>query len=116
MFSITIISLSILNHVNIDFNNYVYHFCPNAIDRDNDLQFLARLISFLELVGTIVRPFSLSLRLCANISCGHILMVLGNSAFFISGLTISLLCSLETLVCIVQGYVFFTLLSMYLSE
>ena len=43
-----------LNHVSVDFNNYMYHFCPNAIDGDNDFQFLARLISFLELVRTIV--------------------------------------------------------------
>lgn len=99
-----------------DFNNYLYHFCPNAIDMSNEPQLLARLISFLELVGTIVRPFSLSLRLCANISCRHILMVLGNSSFVLSGLCLIILCSLETLVCVVQGYVFFTLLSMYLNE
>jgi F0F1-type ATP synthase membrane subunit a len=43
-------------------------------------------------------------------------MVLGNSSFFLSGLSIFFLCALETLVCIVQGYVFFTLLSMYLNE
>ena len=116
MFSITIISLSVLNHVNVDFNNYIYHFCPNAIDGDNDLQLLARLISYLELVRTIVRPFSLSLRLCANISCRHILMVLGNASFCLSRISIIVLCLLETLVCVVQAYVFYTLLSMYLDE
>merc|ERR1712096_244112 len=42
------------------------------------IQGLARMVSCLELFRTLIRPASLSLRLSANISCGHILAVLSS--------------------------------------
>merc|ERR1711976_787439 len=82
-------------------------------------QLLARMVSRLEMVGTAIRPISLSLRLVANMSCGHILMCL-----FARGVPFTVLCSsscvficgLETLVCFVQCYVFYTLWCMYMEE
>merc|ERR1739838_958596 len=44
----------------------------------NLIQGLARMESCLELFRTLIRPASLSLRLSANISCGHILAVLSS--------------------------------------
>jgi len=84
------------------------------------VQGLARLVSYLELLGYLIRPVSLSLRLVANISCGHILMVLavgsvGFSVVFIFG-PVLFVCGLETLVCFVQCYVFYTLWCMYMGE
>ena len=84
------------------------------------VQGLARLVSYLELLGYLIRPVSLSLRLVANISCGHILMVLavgsaGFNLFTIFG-PVLFVCGLETLVCFVQCYVFYTLWSMYMEE
>merc|ERR1711972_122578 len=84
------------------------------------VQGLARLVSYLELLRYLIRPVSLSLRLVANISCRHILMVLAvRSArfniFTIFG-PVLFVCGLETLVCFVQCYVFYTLWSMYMEE
>merc|ERR1712136_127571 len=52
------------------------------------LQLLARMVSVLELVGTAIRPISLSLRLVANMSCRHILMALfsGRAPFLLFSL------------------------------
>merc|ERR1711917_183725 len=68
------------------------------------------------LVFTLVKR---SLKL-TNIACGHILMVLavgsaGFSVFTIFG-PVLFVCGLETLVCFVQCYVFYTLWSMYMEE
>ena len=86
----------------------------------NLLQGLARMVACLELFRTVIRPASLSLRLSANISCGHILMVLSSGPTvpisFIHLLGPVVVCALETLVCFVQCYVFYTLWRMYVGE
>jgi len=83
------------------------------------LQLLARMVSVLELVGTAIRPISLSLRLVANMSCRHILMALfsGRAPFLVfCSFPCVFVCGLETLVCFVQCYVFYTLWCMYMEE
>merc|ERR1711976_74090 len=83
------------------------------------LQLLARMVSILEMIGTSIRPISLSLRLVANISCGHILMCLfarGVSFVPLCSAPCVFICGLETLVCFVQCYVFYTLWCMYMGE
>jgi len=95
---------------------------PNRVQyRDlGYVQPLARMVALLELFRTFIRPFSLSLRLCANISCRHILAVLSSgpavpfSLLFLG--PVSFIFVLETLVCFVQCYVFYTLWRMYVSE
>ena len=82
-------------------------------------QALARLVCYLELLGYLIRPVSLSLRLVANISCRHILMVLASSccgSMFHMFRIVLFVCALETLVCFVQCYVFYTLWYMYMKE
>ena len=87
----------------------------------NLIQGLARMVSCLELFRTLIRPASLSLRLSANISCGHILAVLSSgpavpfSLFHILR-PVLFIFALETLVCFVQCYVFYTLWRMYVGE
>ena len=82
-------------------------------------QALARIVCYLELLGYLIRPVSLSLRLVANISCRHILMVLASSccgSMFHMFRAVLFVCALETLVCFVQCYVFYTLWCMYMKE
>lgn len=114
--------------------SFLSHFSPSRVQRElrdnpnTSLEILAMrrnlswLICILELVRMIIRPCSLSLRLVANISCGHILLTLlgkpvsGNFSTISYEIVIFFICRLETLVCLVQSYVFVTLWNMYQSE
>ena len=122
--------------------SYLSHFSPSRVNTNFELevlvadeaeisgsvvyykeyrkfQLLARMVSRLEMVGTAIRPISLSLRLVANMSCGHILMCLfARRVSFIPlcSAPCVFICGLETLVCFVQCYVFYTLWCMYMEE
>lgn len=114
--------------------SFLSHFSPSRVQRElrnnpnpsveilSMGRNLSRLICILELVRMIIRPCSLSLRLVANISCRHILLTLlgkpvsGNFSTFSYEMVIFFICRLETLVCLVQSYVFVTLWNMYQSE
>lgn len=99
-------------------NGYLKSLC-HFYKEYRKFQLLARMVSGLEMIRTAIRPVSLSLRLVANMSCGHILMCLfaGRVAFvpFCSASCV-FVCGLETLVCFVQCYVFYTLWCMYMEE
>jgi F-type H+-transporting ATPase subunit a len=80
---------------------------------------LSQFITIIERVRLIIRPITLSVRLAANITAGHILIALCRSPIFIiNTFTIALfiLLLLEIAVAFIQAYVFVTLISMYLSE
>ena len=78
----------------------------------------------IELIRRVIRPLTLSVRLAANIVAGHLLIVLirGPIAqvswiviiFVIRGLLLLLI--LELAVSFIQGYVFRTLVSLYVIE
>lgn len=77
----------------------------------------------IETIRNIIRPLTLSIRLSANIIAGHILILLLRSQinnviyiFLLSSIMINLLIILELAVAIIQGYVFITLISLYLNE
>uniref|UniRef100_UPI0030E3739E ATP synthase subunit 6 n=1 Tax=Ayyaria chaetophora TaxID=1291247 RepID=UPI0030E3739E len=85
------------------------------------------LISFMvmiELISSLIRPLTLSIRLMANMVSGHLLLtLLGNSMNLKPLLIVSLmlivqttLYILETSVCFIQAYVFSMLLTLYSSE
>nr|YP_009488487.1 ATP synthase F0 subunit 6 [Dendrothrips minowai]AWD37114.1 ATP synthase F0 subunit 6 [Dendrothrips minowai] len=85
------------------------------------------LISFMvliELISTLIRPGTLSIRLMANMVSGHLLLtLLGNSMsvspFYILIILImvqSMLSSLEIGVSMIQAYVFCMLLTLYSDE
>nr|ALR69423.1 ATP synthase F0 subunit 6 [Bemisia tabaci] len=77
------------------------------------------LISFMviiESVSMVIRPWSLSIRLMANMISGHLLMVLlGNCGFFLFLVQLTLF-FFEFFVCFIQAFVFSVLLTLYSSE
>lgn len=81
-------------------------------------------IVLIEIVRSVIRPLTLSIRLVANIVAGHLLLtLLGSSASRIPFLAlvsvviiIILLCFLESGVRLVQAYVFRALRTLYLRE
>ena len=98
--------------------------------------FLIFFVAFIEFISYLVRPFSLCIRLFANMLAGHILMhiivafavaflyVVDNPFFdiiylfffvFSTSILIFVLC-LEFSVACIQAFVFFLLLSIYLKD
>lgn len=75
----------------------------------------------IELMRTIIRPLTLSIRLIANIVAGHLLLtLLGNNffspwAFFVLGGMLCLMI-LESAVALIQSYVFSVLSTLYVAE
>merc|ERR1712157_241334 len=63
---------------------------------------LLPLLYAIEVVSYFIRPIALVIRICVNIFCGHILLVLGGLA----GVVIIGIILLELGVAIVQGYVY----------
>nr|AYQ22948.1 ATP synthase F0 subunit 6 [Pleurocryptella fimbriata] len=78
----------------------------------------------IESISSVIRPFTLSIRLAANMIAGHLLIVLLSGAaniFNIYGLisvgfSLIVLMVLETAVAMIQAYVFATLMGLYISE
>nr|YP_009073551.1 ATP synthase F0 subunit 6 [Scirtothrips dorsalis]AIQ81002.1 ATP Synthase subunit 6 [Scirtothrips dorsalis] len=100
-------------------NKMLAHLVPNGTP--------TALISFMvliELISTSIRPFTLSIRLMANMVSGHLLLtLLGNSMVNISFIILmvmvlvqTMLALLETGVCLIQAYVFCMLLTLYSDE
>jgi len=83
---------------------------------------LTPFIVLIELTRILIRPITLSVRLSANITAGHLLLSILVS--FVSRLSFSffyyfavlLMDVLELGVAVIQSYVFFVLTSMYVSE
>nr|YP_010758749.1 ATP synthase F0 subunit 6 [Pollicipes pollicipes]ACN91113.1 ATP synthase F0 subunit 6 [Pollicipes pollicipes]WEW79651.1 ATP synthase F0 subunit 6 [Pollicipes pollicipes] len=79
---------------------------------------------FIESISNIIRPITLSVRLAANLTAGHLLLILlGESMVHSSALIIILVTSaqfllmtLEAAVAVIQSYVFATLSTLYASE
>jgi F-type H+-transporting ATPase subunit a len=77
----------------------------------------------IELLSYFIRPFTLSIRLFANMLAGHTMLAifggfaasLGVLAFFPTGINV-LLIALEFLVAVLQAYVFAILTCLYLGE
>lgn len=78
----------------------------------------------IEVVRGTMRPLTLSVRLAANITAGHLIMVLVRTPLALSswGMSIAILIGLvlvavlELAVAIIQAYVFMALSSLYISE
>jgi F-type H+-transporting ATPase subunit a len=80
---------------------------------------LSQFIVIIETTSQVIRPITLSVRLAANITAGHILLALCSrttTAMRRRSLVLVLLLILEAAVAIIQRYVFTTLLVMYLRE
>nr|QXT60016.1 ATP synthase membrane subunit 6 [Tiliaphis pseudoshinae] len=80
--------------------------------------YLAPLMTIIETMSIIIRPFSLSIRLTANMIAGHLLMTLlnSNSMMIIILMIQMMMMMFELCVAIIQSYVFSILSSLYSSE
>ena len=95
------------------------HFLPTGIEG-----LLKAFIPVLEIIGVIIRPFTLAIRLATNIRCGHVvLLIFRFFAFNVANyLVISIrillfgLYFIEFLVCAIQAYVFWSLIYIYIME
>jgi len=78
----------------------------------------------IELIRSVIRPFTLAVRLAANIIAGHLLLDLCAGPLLVRGYTegslffvgLLLLSVLELGVAVIQAYVFTRLRSLYLGE
>nr|YP_010490465.1 ATP synthase F0 subunit 6 [Octolasmis warwickii]UWM12951.1 ATP synthase F0 subunit 6 [Octolasmis warwickii] len=78
----------------------------------------------IETVSNIIRPITLSVRLAANLTAGHLLLILlgesmvESSVLLIFSVTMAqfFLLTLEAAVAVIQSYVFATLSTLYASE
>nr|YP_010490400.1 ATP synthase F0 subunit 6 [Ashinkailepas seepiophila]UWM12886.1 ATP synthase F0 subunit 6 [Ashinkailepas seepiophila] len=78
----------------------------------------------IESISNIIRPITLAVRLAANLTAGHLLLILLGESMVNSSMMITLsvttaqfaLLTLETAVATIQAYVFATLTTLYASE
>nr|QXT59959.1 ATP synthase membrane subunit 6 [Neosymydobius sp. Calphy34] len=80
--------------------------------------FLAPFMTIIETLSMLIRPFSLSIRLTANMIAGHLLMTLLNSNYMMIIILIiqMFMMMFELCVALIQSYVFSILTSLYSSE
>nr|QXT60012.1 ATP synthase membrane subunit 6 [Takecallis arundicolens] len=80
--------------------------------------YLAPLMTIIETMSIFIRPFSLSIRLTANMIAGHLLMTLlnSNSLMIIILMIQMFMMTFELCVAMIQSYVFSILSSLYSSE
>lgn len=81
--------------------------------------FLSQFMVLIETVSQIIRPITLSVRLAANLTAGHILMGLVTNTITIFNpivIILLILILLELAVAVIQAYVFTILLSIYSAE
>jgi F-type H+-transporting ATPase subunit a len=97
----------------------IRHFLPRGIEG-----LLKLFIPILEIVGVLIRPITLAIRLATNIRCGHVvLLIFSFFAFNVANyLVISIrlllfgLYFIEFLVRAIQAYVFRRLIYIYIIE
>lgn len=101
-----------------NFKNRAAHLVP-----EGSPLFLSPFIVIIERISHLIRPFTLSIRLAANIIAGHLIVrllsrirLLGLFGFTISLLLQRILLLLEIGVCIIQGFVFRILVLLYCLE
>lgn len=81
-------------------------------------------IVLIESIRNIIRPITLSVRLAANLTAGHLLLILLGESIVNSRILIIIavtaaqfaLITLEAAVAVIQAYVFATLSTLYASE
>lgn len=121
------LSISLVLWLNIIIYAWIISFkiiCGHLLPASTPLA-LSPFIVLIELISLIIRPFTLSIRLTANIIAGHLLITLLSSMgnhitgiISIGGFIIAqnLLVILEIAVAIIQGYIFMLLFTIYTSE
>lgn len=97
----------------------IRHFLPRGIEG-----LLKLFIPVLELIGVLIRPLTLAIRLATNIRCGHVVLLIFRffafnvANYLVISVTILLfgLYFIEFLVCIIQAYVFRRLIYIYIMD
>jgi len=97
----------------------IRHFLPLGVDG-----LLKIFIPVIELLGVIIRPITLAIRLATNIRCGHVVLlmfrffVFNIRTYLVVLITVLLygLYFIEFLVCAIQAYVFWRLIYIYIME
>lgn len=104
--------------------NYFKFFVPKGIDN----KLLKFFLIFIEIISYIIRPFSLAIRLFANMLAGHTLLYILNTflvyvtskkifALFVLPMgIIFMVFMLEFAIAFIQAYVFTTLLVIYIND
>lgn len=104
--------------------NYFKFFVPKGIDNKPLKYFLV----FIEIISYIIRPFSLAIRLFANMLAGHTLLYILNTflvyvskkkvfmLFILPMVIIFMVFLLEFAIAFIQAYVFTTLLVIYIND
>nr|AAR99227.1 ATP synthase F0 subunit 6 [Camponotus americanus] len=102
------------------FNDFFAHLTPQSTPF-----ILMPFMVLIESISLIIRPFTLAIRLTANMIAGHLLLtLLGSSGLLINNLIIMIimllsqimLFTLEISVSLIQAYVFSILTTLYCSE
>jgi len=111
------VSIFVVNMV-YNIKNFLRHLVPNGIS-----YFLMPLIVLIETLSNLIRPLILGIRIRANIIAGHLLITLvrellagAGPIFLVVGRGMALLVILETMVRVIQAYIFTILLGLYFSE
>lgn len=97
----------------------ISHFLPAGIEG-----LLKVFIPILEIIGVLIRPLTLAIRLATNIRCGHVVLLMfrffafnvANYLVFSIRLLLFGLYFIEFLVCAIQAYVFWRLIYIYIIE
>nr|YP_004934930.1 ATP synthase F0 subunit 6 [Pedipes pedipes]AEQ93852.1 ATP synthase subunit 6 [Pedipes pedipes] len=95
------------------------HLCPSGAP-----VYLVPVLVVIETISILIRPITLSVRLIANISAGHIVLSLlsnvlsGTTVFFVLALSLVgvFYTVFEFFVCFIQAYIFSLLVSLYAEE
>nr|DBA43901.1 TPA_asm: ATP6 [Bombus perplexus] len=89
----------------------------------NSPKFLMNFMVIIELISLLIRPWTLSIRLSANLISGHLILILLSNFMMnfmlLSPLTLmiqNMLLILEISMALIQAYVFSILLTLYFSE
>lgn len=106
----------------IGFIRHGFHFLSLFLPQGTPLV-MAPLMVFTEVFAYFVRPFSLSLRLAANMTAGHIVMKVIASFALMAGILgvlpfalLVMLTGFELFVAVLQAYIFTILSCVYLSD
>lgn len=106
----------------VGFARHGLHFFTLFWPKDTNI-FLGMFVALIEFLSFLSRPFTLAIRLFANMTAGHVLLkvfgsfVVSLGVFGILPLGVNIaLSALEVLIAVVQAYVFALLASIYLND
>lgn len=104
--------------VALDSFRFLVHMCPFGAPLA-----LGWFLRIVEVISICLRPITLSIRLAANMSAGHVVLGLIGGSMSMSVLSATALIPVgvgylffELMVCFIQGFVFYLLRALYFDE